>query len=156
MMAPVMRTLVVLLALTLGACATEPRLGQPQDVVPDLRGTWHGTWGGAPVTLLVLEQGGTTRQGGISVGPWALTGAGLPALAGVLTFPSNGTPVSVNVKGRFGDWNGGLTLVIDALTQNGEQLVLTRLAEDRLTGTGTSRLRWEPQGPVELVKKPAS
>ena len=55
-------------------------------------------------------------------------------------------PVSVNVKGRFGDWNGGLTLVIDALTQNGEQLVLTRLAEDRLTGTGTSRLRWEPQG----------
>src|SRR5205823_5051852 len=96
MMAPVMRTLVVLLALTLGACATEPRLGQPQDVVPDLRGTWQGTWGGAPVTLLVLEQGGTTRQGGISVGPWALTGA------------------------------------------------------------GTSRLRWEPQGPVELVKKPAS
>ena len=145
-----------MLALLLTACARGPVLTQPSAEVPDLRGTWRGTWGGAPITLLVLEQAGTTRQGGISVGPWALTGAGLPALAGVLTFPSNGAPVSVNVKGRFGDWNGGLTLVIDALTQNGEQLVLTRLAEDRLTGTGTSRLRWEPQGPVELVKKPAS
>src|SRR2546421_13090353 len=152
MMAPVMRTLVVLLALTLGACATEPRLRQPQDVVPALRGTWQGTWGGAPVTLLVLEQGGTTRQGGISVGPWALTGAGLPALAGVLTFPSNGAPVSVNVKGRFGDWNGGLTLVVDALTRDGQQLVLTHVGSDRLGGTGTSRQRWDPQGPVELAR----
>ena len=147
-----MRTLVVLLALIVGACATEPRLGQPQDVVPDLRGTWQGTWGGAPVTLNVLEQGGCARQGGITVGPWPLTGAGLPSLAGVLTFPVRGEPVSVNVRGRFGDWNGGLRLLIDTLAAQPAQLLLTPIADDRLVGSGTSRLRWHPQGPVELVK----
>jgi len=148
----VTRALAVLFALSLAACATEPRLGQPQNVIPDLRGTWQGTWGGEPVTLLVLEQGGTARQGGISVGPWALTGAGLPSLGGVLTFPSNGAPVSVNVQGRFGDWNGGFTLVVDALTRDGQQLVLTHVTTDRLRGTGTSRQRWDPEGPVELAR----
>ena len=146
------RALTVLFALSLAACATEPRLGQPQNVIPDLRGTWQGTWGGEPVTLLVLEQGGTARQGGISVGPWALTGAGLPSLGGVLTFPSNGAPVSVNVQGRFGDWNGGFTLVVDALTRDGQQLVLTHVTTDRLRGTGTSRQRWDPEGSVELAR----
>jgi len=148
----VTRALAVLFALSLAACATEPRLGQPQNVIPDLRGTWQGTWGGEPVTLLVLEQGGTARQGGISVGPWALTGAGLPSLGGVLTFPSNGAPVSVNVQGRFGDWNGGFTLVVDALTRDGQQLVLTHVTTDRLRGTGTSRQRWDPEGSVELAR----
>ena len=146
------RALVAVLTLLVSACASEPVLTQPGAVIPDLRGTWQGTWGGAPATLLVLEQGGTTRQGGITVGPWPLTGAGLPSLAGVLTFASNGAPVSVNVKGRFGDLNGGLALVIDALTDDGQQLVLTRVGPDRLGGTGTSRQRWDPQGPVELAR----
>jgi hypothetical protein len=146
------RVLAVALALALTACASEPRLEQPADIVPDLRGTWQGTWGGAPVTLNVLEQGGTTRQGGIVVGPWPLTGAGLPSMAGVLTFPVRGEPVSVNVKGRFGDWNGGLRLLIDTLAADSAQLLLTPIAGDRLVGSGTSRLSWQPQGPVELVK----
>lgn len=146
------RALVVGLVLALGACATGPRLDQPTQAVPDLRGTWRGTWGGAPITLLVLEQGGTTRQDGITVGPWPLTGAGLPALDGVLTYPSNNAPVSVNVRGRFGDWNGGFTLVVDALTRDGQQLVLTRVSPERLSGNGTSRLSWDPQGAVDLTR----
>lgn len=146
---------LILLALVLAACASEPRLDQPTQTVPDLRGTWRGTWGAAPITLLVLEQGGTTRQGGIAVGPWPLTGAGLPSLEGVLTYPSNGAPTSVNVRGRFGDWNGGFTLVVDALTRDGQQLVLTRIAGDRLSGSGSSRRSWDPQGAVELVRASA-
>jgi len=149
---PMARALVVLFALALAACATGPVLSQPTATIPDLRGTWRGTWGGTPATLLVLEQGGTARQGGISIGPWPLTGAGLPSLAGVLTFVSNGAPVSVNVQGRFGDWNGGLTVVVDALTRDGQQLVITRIAADRLAGTGTSRLDWDPRGPVNLER----
>ena len=146
------RTLVVVLALLLVGCASEPRLEQPAGVVPDVRGTWQGTWGGAPVTLLILEQGGTARQGGIRIGPWPLTGAGLPSVDGVLTFPVQGAPTSVNVRGRFGDWNGGLTLLIDTLTPDRAQLVLTRISDDRLTGSGTARPPWYPQGPVELVR----
>ena len=149
------RALVAVLALLVSACASEPVLTQPSAVIPDLRGTWRGTWGGTPATLLVLEQGGTTRQGGITVGPWPLTGAGLPSLGGVFTFTSNGAPVSVNVQGRFGDWNGGLTVVVDALTDHGQQLVL-RPAGERLIGTGTSRLAWDPAGPVELARDHAT
>ena len=147
-----MRRALVILALLVAGCAGGPVLTQPTVMIPDLRGTWRGTWGGAPITLLVLEQGGTTRQGGITIGPWPLTGAGLPALDGVLTYPSDGAPVSVNVRGRFGDWNGGFTLVIDALTRDGQQLVLTRVSPERLGGTGTSRRPWDPEGPVELAR----
>ena len=149
------RARVAVVVLLLSACASEPVLTQPGAVIPDLRGTWRGTWGGAPATLLVLEQGGTARQGGISIGPWPLTGAGLPSLSGVLTFVSNGAPISVNVQGRFGDWNGGLAVVVDALTRDGQQLVLTRLDRDRLAGTGTSRLDWDPKGSVDLARASA-
>jgi len=144
----------VLAALALTACVREPRLDQPAGAVPDVRGTWRGTWGGTPVTLTILEQGGTSRQGGIMVGPWPLTGAGLPSCGGILTFPIDGTPTTVNVQGRFGDWNGGLVLVIDTLTPDRAQLVLTRLTSNRLAGTGASRPRWYPQGRVELVRAP--
>ena len=51
------RTLIVVLALLLVSCASEPRLEQPAGVVPDVRGTWQGTWGGAPVTLLAKIEG---------------------------------------------------------------------------------------------------
>ena len=87
------------------------------------------------------------------VGPWPLTGAGLPSVTGVLTFPVQGAPTSVNVRGRFGDWNGGLTLLIDTLTPDRAQLVLTRVSDDRLAGSGTARPAWYPQGSVELVRR---
>ena len=143
-------------ALLLGGCATGPPLSAPADPIPDLRGTWRGTWGGTPLTLLVLDQNGTVTPGGIAFGPWPLTGESLPGLDGVLTFEVRGRPVSVNVRGRFGDWNGRLTLVVDGLTNNGEQLVLTHLAEDRLAGSGTSLPDWQPQGPVELRRATVS
>ena len=88
------RGLVVALALLLAACASEPRLEQPIGVVPDVRGTWQGTWGGASVTLL-----------------------------------------------------------IDMLTPDRAQLVLTRVSDDRLAGSGTARPAWYPQGSVELVRR---
>ena len=143
---------VVLAALMLAACVREPRLEQPAGVVPDVRGTWDGTWGGTPITLTILEQAGTSRQGGIWVGPWPLTGAGLPTVGGVLTFPIDGTPTSVNVRGRFGDSNGGLTLLLDTLTPDRAQLVLSVVGDERLAGTGEARPRWYPQGSVELTR----
>ena len=89
-------------------------------------------------------------MGGVTLGPWSLSGDALPALSGVLTFQSAGAAVSINVQGRFGDWHDRLTLVLDGLTSNGEQIVLTELRPDRLRGTGTSLPSWRPRGPVEL------
>jgi hypothetical protein len=143
---------LLVLVLILAACATGPRLRPPAAAVPDLRGTWTGTWGGTPLTLLVLDQEGTVPAGGIDIGPWSIGGDPLPAVSGTLTFTVRDAPVTVNVVGRLGDWHGGLTLVVDALTRNGEQLVLTHLTPDRLAGNGTAIPTWEPQGPVKLAR----
>ncbi|HET7343108.1 MAG TPA: hypothetical protein VFL90_16705 [Methylomirabilota bacterium] len=152
--------LALALAVVLGGCAAEPVLIPPAGDVPDLRGTWTGTWGGAPLTLVVTEQGGTTRDSSVRLGPWPVSGAEFPTLGGVLTYQVLGRPVSANARGRFGDLNTwpsgyGLALVIDALTPDGEHLVLTEVTADRLSGVGTSIPRWGPQGPVELRINPA-
>ena len=107
------RALALAVALALVACATGPRLTPPTSAIPDLRGTWKGTWGGTPLALLVIDQQGTVPVGGVTLGPWSLSGDALPALSGVLTFQSAGAAVSVNVRGRFGDWHDRLTLVLD-------------------------------------------
>jgi hypothetical protein len=151
-----MRGVALALVLLLAGCATAPPLKPPLGDVPDLRGTWTGTWAGTPLTLVVLEQAGTVNSGGVMLGPWSLSGDDLPALSGVLTLQSNGRPTSINVRGRFGDWQGRLTLVIEGLTRDGEQLVLTEVTRERLRGTGTAIPRWEPQGPVELRMSPAT
>ena len=147
------RVLALAVALALAACATGPRLTPPTSAIPDLRGTWKGTWGGTPLALLVIDQQGTVPVGGVTLGPWSLSGDALPALSGVLTFQSAGAAVSVNARGRFGDWHARLTLVLDGFTPNGAQIVLTELTPDRLRGTGTSLVSWEPGGPVELRRR---
>jgi hypothetical protein len=145
--------LAVGLTLLLGGCATTPRLSVPATPVPDLRGTWTGSWGGTPLTLFVLQQEDAGPSGGVSLGPWQLVGQPLPGLSGVLTFTVGAEAISVNVQARLGDWNGRLTLVLEPLTPNGEQIILTHVDEHRMTGRGTSRVNWEPQGPVELVRQ---
>ena len=146
------RALVVLLTLALAACATGTVLAPPTADIPDLRGTWRGTWASTSVTLVVLEQGGATRQGGITLGPWPLTGTPLPSFDGVLTFVSNGKPITVNAQGRFGDLDGRLAVVVDALTADRQQLVLSYVSQQVLAGFGTSRLDWDPRGPVDLTR----
>src|SRR2546427_5479311 len=101
----------------------------------------------------VLAEASTSN---VYVGPWPLFGKPLVGLSGVLTFTVGNEAISVNVRGRLGDSNGRLTLVLDPLTVNGEQITLTHVDEHRLAGVGTSRLSWEPQGPVELARQAAS
>lgn len=119
---------------------------------PDFRGTWTGTWGDTPLTLFVLTQEEmSTSDVYVSLRP--LFGQRSPGLSGILTFTVRGEAISVNVRGRFGDSNGKLTLVLEPVTANGEQISLTREDEDHLTWVGTSRVSWEPQGPVALTRR---
>lgn len=154
-MKPRLSRRLVVLALLLAACAATPPLSPPARPVPDLRGTWTGSWGGTPLTLLVLEQDVESASSGVSLGPWLMLGDPLPGLSGVLTFTVRSEAVSVNVRGRLGDSNGRLTLVLDPLTANGGQITLTSVDAQRLVGVGTSRASWEPQGPVELTHQGA-
>jgi hypothetical protein len=146
---------VLMLAALLSACATSPPLTMPDGPLPDLRGTWTGTWGGTPVSLLLLEQREAGPVDGVTIGPWHVFGRELPGVAGILTFTSRGEPVSVNVRGQLGDLNGRLALVLEPLTVNGGHIALTRIEPNRLAGTGASAMRWEPQGPVELARQAA-
>jgi hypothetical protein len=145
---------VAVIAALLGACAAPPALTDPVGLMPDLRGTWTGTWAGAPMTLVILEQRDAEPVDGVTVGPWQVLGQNLPGVAGILSVKIRSEMVSVNVRGRLGTSNGRLTLVLEPATVNGGWLTLTRLDENRLAGTGTSQMSWEPQGPVELIRRP--
>jgi len=146
-------SLVALTAL-IAACATSPALTMPAAPLPDLRGTWTGAWGGTPLTLLVLEQHEASPVDGVTIGPWHVLGRELPGVSGVLTYTVRGEPISVHVNGRLGELGGRLALVLEPLTVNGGYIALTRIDRERMTGSGTSRTTWEPQGPVELARQP--
>jgi hypothetical protein len=136
-----------------GGCAAPPALTSPIGLMPDLRGTWTGTWGSAPVRLVILEQRDGEPVDGVTVGPWQVFGQNLPGVAGILTVKIRHEMVSVNVKGRLGSSSGRLTLVLEPATVNGGWISLTRLEENRLAGIGTAQMSWEPQGPVELIRQ---
>jgi hypothetical protein len=146
--------LVLVLATVLGACAGPPRLTTPVGLMPDLRGTWTGTWGASPVTLVILEQSDAEPVDGVTVGPWPVSGQNLPGVVGVFTVRIRNETVSVNVNGRLGTSYGRLTLVLEPATVNGGWVSLQRLDENRLAGTGTAQMSWEPQGRVELTRQP--
>jgi hypothetical protein len=144
--------LAVALLTLLGACATEAPMTIPVGPMPDLKGIWKGTWGGTPLTLIIVEQRDASPVGGVVVGPWHLSGQELWGVAGVLTFAVRGDAVSVNVQGHLGDLNGRLTLILEPITVHGGRMRLTRVGPHRLVGEGISAMRWEPQGPVELLR----
>jgi len=140
------------------AGSSQPRQSPPMPpptsamAVPDLRGTWTGTWAQTPLTLFVLNQE-ETPVSGIYVGPWPLLGQRVFGVSGILTFTVRDEAISVNVRGRFGASNGQRTLVLDPLSGYGQQIMLTRVDPDYMSGIGTSRASWEPSGPVELVRQ---
>jgi len=145
--------LVAAISALLGACAAPPPLAAPAGLMPDLRGAWAGTWGGTPLTLVILEQRDAEPVDGVTVGPWHVLGRNLPGVAGILSVKIRNEMVSVNVQGRLGISNGRLTLVLEPATVNGGWISLTRREENRLAGTGTAQMSWEPQGPVELIRQ---
>src|SRR5215471_5473703 len=69
---------VVAIAAFFAACAGPPELASPVGLMPDLRGTWKGTWGGAPLTLIILEQRDGEPADGVTVGPWQVFGRNFP------------------------------------------------------------------------------
>ena len=134
------------------APAIPPPAGQ---VVPDLRGTWAGTWAERPMTLLLLQLA-EFPVGSVYIGPWTPFAQRELGLSGVLTYAVRDEAISVNVRGRFAVANGRPALVLDPLTANGQQIMLTRVERDYMSGVGTSRATWEPSGPVELVRRVGS
>ena len=148
----------ILLVLALSGCAqtVDTAPPPPATAVPDLRGTWAGTWGGAPVQLVVVEQREFGDYAGVYFGPVQVLGRRRPGVSGVLTSTIAGAPVSANAEGWLGYSNGALTLLLRAETPSGaQQLTLNRTADDRWSGRGESDFSWGPQGPIEIVRRGA-
>jgi hypothetical protein len=149
-----MRVLLAALLLLAG-CATHPPTGPPATAVPDLRGTWTGTWGGLPATLLVTDQQLGHGESGLVLGPWQVLGQRYPTATGILTSSINGQMVSTHMTALVSDSGAGPMLTIQASsTAAGDQWIQVRLVDrDRLQGTGESQLGWGPRGPVQLVRQ---
>ena len=146
----------LLLIVALSGCARPVDLAAPPPVtsVPDLRGTWTGTWGGAPARLVIVEQLELGDYAGIYLGPVQVLGRRRPGVSAVLTSTIAGAPVSANAEGWLGYVNGNLTLLLHAITPSGsQQLTLARTADDRWLGRGESDFSWGPHGAVEMRRK---
>jgi len=153
-----MRSAIGLAVLTLFAasCATVTTLPPPPPPgtavsIPDMRGTWRGTWGGAPVALLITDQQTAAGYSGLYVGNYQVLGHERPGVSGILTSQIDKAQTSVRAGGWFGGVGNQLTLVIVADSPSGQQRITVRPdGPDRLVGMGESSFRWGPSGPIEL------
>ena len=154
------RRTAILLVVALSGCAQTVDQAPPPAVTvmpDDLRGTWVGTWGGAPVQLVIVEQIELGERAGIYLGPVQVLGRRRPGLSGVLTSTIAGAPVSANAEGWLGNIGGRLTLLVRATTTAGiQQMTLARTAPDRWIGRGDSEFVWGPQGAIEIVRRRAT
>ena len=159
----VMRTRIGLAALGLlaAACTTGTPLPQPPPpgagaTITDVRGSWRGTWAGAPVSLLITDQEARAGYSGLYVGNYQVLGHERPGVAGILTSQINNAQTSVRAQGWFGGVDGQLTLRLLADSPSGQQrLTLRPDGPNRLVGMGDSSFRWGPAGPIELRREPA-
>jgi hypothetical protein len=150
-----MRTLVLALALIVTGCATGERLPPPAVSVPDLRGTWTGTWGRTPLTLVVSDQTTGHGESGLMIGPWQVLGEVYPTVTGVMTSSISGEMVSTHMEGLLSDAGGRLVVTVRARSRAGDQRMQLRLVDsDRLEGAGDSQYDWGPRGPVRLERQP--
>lgn len=152
------RRAVLGIVLLLAGCAGSPGPMAPPPVstldIPDFRGTWTGTWGGSPVSLVITEQEEQDWRSGVYLGPVQLLGQRVPGVRGVLTSVIAGRAVSATVKGWLTtSGRGAVTLLLETRTADGmQQLALTSGPPDRLAGSGDSEFRWGPRGPIELTR----
>jgi hypothetical protein len=146
----VLTTLVVLLT---AGCVVTPPVGPPAVSPPDLRGTWIGTWGGTPLSFVVIDQQISTGDSGVVIGSWQLLGQYYPTVNGVMTTTIGGEAISTNMTGQIAQWGQGFALVLRGRSSAGDQEMRVRLVEaDRLVGEGQSQYAWGPQGSVQAVR----
>jgi hypothetical protein len=153
----------VLLVMAVGAASAQ-QPAPPAPAVPgwpDLSGTWKGTWGGVPTTLVIFKRNEAAFVGQALGGMYSfaqqVVGQGDADVAGTLTTDGRAGPLSVSTSGRLGTFNNRLTLVLNAQpgfgTRDFQELVFTTVTPDQLAGSGTSTMQWGPTGPIDLKRQ---
>lgn len=149
-----MRLVALALAVLVAGCTSAPPVGPPATFQPDLRGTWTGTWGGAPLTVIVIEQRLATGDSGLVIGPYQVLGQQYPTVSGVMTSTIDGRQISTHMNGLLSSGGAaGLVVTLRARSVAGDQWITMRLIDaSRLEGTGQSQYAWGPQGPAQLSR----
>jgi hypothetical protein len=153
---------LLLVALAVGAASAQqpaPPAPAPQ-AWPDLSGSWKGTWGGSPATLVIFKRSEAAfvsqALGGMYNFAQAVVGQNDGDVQGTLSTSGAAGPLSVSVAGRLGVFNNRLTLVLNARPGFGindyQELVFTTVTAQQLQGSGTSTMQWGPNGPIDLQR----
>jgi hypothetical protein len=149
---------LALVVATMAGCGPQLHPLPAGAKVPDLRGTWRGVWGASQLVL-------TLNSSDMAFGPSVLNIGGFPldsaiagdrelSYAGSITYEVRGDAVSTSVRGRVAFFTGRVTLVLNASPLDGDQqLVLTGVQPNRLSGNGSSTFRWGPQGQIDLLRE---
>ena len=144
---------VLLLAVGCTAPVPQPPPAGAGVTVANIRGSWRGTWGGAPAALLITDQQIQAGYSGLYIGSYQLLGNERPGISGILTSQIDKEQTSVRAYGWFGGVGEQLTLRILADSPSGQQrLTLRPDGPDRFVGMGESSFRWGPNGPIELTR----
>ena len=145
-------------AAAIAGCGPKLQPLPPGTKVPDLRGTWRGVWGKSQMIL-------TLNSSDMEYGPSALNIGPLPidsviwgdkelSYTGSISYEVRGEAVSTSVRGRVAAFTGRVTLVLYASPPDGDQeLVLTGVQPNRLSGNGSSTFTWGPQGQIDLLRE---
>ena len=148
----------LLMAAALAGCG--PKL-QPLPAgakVPDLRGTWRGVWGKSQMILTLNSNDMEYGPSLLNIGPIpidsVITGDKELSYTGSISYEVRGEAVSTGVRGRVAGFTGRVTLVLYASPPDGDQeLVLTGVQANQLTGNGSSTFNWGPQGKIDLLRE---
>jgi hypothetical protein len=117
-------------------------------------------WGQSQVVITLTGDDLAYAPSVLNIGPIpidsVITRDKQPTLSGVITFEVRGQPVSTSVTGRIASFTGRTTVVLYASPSDGDQeLVLTTVQPNRLTGNGSSTFTWGPQGKIDLTREAA-
>jgi len=106
---------VVLLAVGCTAPVPQPPPAGAGAAMADIRGSWRGTWGGAPAALLITDQQIQAGYSGLYIGSYQLLGNERPGISGILTSQIDKEQTSVRAYG----WFGGVGEPVDAASPCG-------------------------------------
>ena len=150
----VARVALVALAVLAAACAN--RFEPVPPPTPDLLGTYVGTWGAQPTTMVIQSYGSAQSSGGLFLGTMSVGGAAQMQVSGTVSHPSPQGPLASTFTARVGYVNSQLILSLSLPTTNAmdvfEELPLA-VEGDALVGKAERDYPEGPKGDIKLVRQ---
>lgn len=150
------RAFLLALLLLSAACANKFEPVPPP--TPDLVGTYVGSWGDLPTTLVIQSVGSAPPDSGLFLGSMSVGGLPQMQVSGIITHPSPQGPLESTFTARVGYVNNQLILSLSLPTLDAmegfEELPLA-VDGNSLVGKAERDYAEGPKGPIKLVRQPS-